>query len=187
MFPGKDISLPNCSPLSWQGHLFNQTFTYSQKTRHESVSEPPAPLDMTIVCSAKVQKTSTSAPKLDLPLSPMTMGCWDAITIKATTTSLCTPPHPPWPLSTSPKILTLFFSTISRKYFLLCPVLLDLHSEEGSLNLNLFDELECEWAWVHVSMRVFAMYNDQNAFSFILQRPVWDIVDASQVKTPESL
>lgn len=65
-----DVYLPKRAPVS------------SIKTQHESAAEPPAPLHMTIVWSARVQSTTTSAPKLDLPLSPLTMGCWDAITKK---------------------------------------------------------------------------------------------------------
>lgn len=153
----KVICLPKCSPFSWQGHPFNQIFTCFQKsikTRHESVVEPPAPLDMTIVWSARVQNATTSAPKLDLPLRPLTMGCWDAITIKATTASPCTPHTTPDLRLPLQKILTSFFFYHFPQIVPLCPALLELRGERGSLNLNVFDETGREWVRVHMSMCV---------------------------------
>lgn len=82
-------------------HSFTQMFTFSmartsvrpnihlfKKLRTEqpwSGAALPTPPDMTMVGSARVQNRTTSAPKLDPPPSPVTMGCWHAITIKAGT------------------------------------------------------------------------------------------------------
>ncbi len=139
---------------------------------------------MTIVWSARVQNATTSAPKLDLPLSPLTMGCWDAITIKATTASLCTPHTTPDVRLALQKTVTLFFFYHFPQIVPLCPALLELRGERGSLNLNIFDETGREWVRVQKSMCVFVMCNEQHTFPFIPQRPVWDMVDASQVETP---
>lgn len=119
-FLEKDIHSAKCSPFLWQGHLLGQTFTClknSIQSHHGSRAELPTPPDMTMVWSAMVQNRTTSAPKLDLPLSPLTMGCWHAITIKAGTPPSLQPPlrytpHHPFSPSTSPKN-PLFSSTIS--------------------------------------------------------------------------
>lgn len=109
-------------------HYFN-CFQNSIKGRHNSESQNQ--MDMTIVLPARVQNGTTSAPKLDQPLSRMTMGCWDAITIKAS------PPFPsklppyneqhPWPAYASPKILTFFLFYHFLQIVPLCPALLERH------------------------------------------------------------
>lgn len=129
-----------------------------------------------------VQNVTTSAPKLDLPLSQLTMGCWDAITIKATPLyyrhlSTYTTPILHLPLQ---KILTIFLFYHFPQIVPLCPALSKLRGEWWSLNLNILDETECECVRVHWSV-LFVMCSEQHVFPFSPSRPVWDMVDASQV------
>lgn len=103
-----------------------------------------------------VQNVTTSAPKLDLPLSQLTMGCWDAITIKATPLyyrhlSTYTTPILHLPLQ---KILTIFLFYHFPQIVPLCPALSKLRGEWWSLNLNILDETECECVRVHWSVCV---------------------------------
>lgn len=140
---------------------------------------------MTIAWSAGVQNITTSAPKLDLPLSQLTMGCWDAITIKARTPlhyhyhSMYTPHHP-WPPSTSPK---------NHRFFALVqfpPNSSIVSCTFGALwgaGIPQFKYIWWNWMWMRVGtfVYVFVMCHEQHVFPFIPQRPMWDMVDASQV------
>lgn len=126
-FLERNIRSPKCSPFLWQGHLLGHIFTCLKELSTEqpwSGAALPTPPDMTMVGSARVQNRTTSAPKLDPPPSPMTMGCWHAITIKAGTPlhhnhhSGYTPHHLFSP-STSPK--KILFSPLPFPIVPWCP------------------------------------------------------------------
>ena len=93
------------------------------------------------------------------------MGCWDVITIKATTTPLCTPDNTPDLHLPLKRIRT----SISFDHFPwivpLCPALLELCREQGSPNLNIFDEIECECVRVHMSPCCFLCVMSSVRFS----------------------
>lgn len=113
------------------------------------------------------------------------MGCRDAITIKAstpftTTTSLCTPHTTPdlhLPLQKNPRFFALL-QFASNSSIVSCTF--------GALwgaGIPLFKYIWWNWMWMSVGtfVCVFVVCYEQHVFLFILQRPVWDMVDASQV------
>lgn len=110
---------------------------------------PVPPLDMTIVGPVRVQHTTTSAAKLDPPLSQLIKGCWDAITIKAgPLQNYHLSLHPTAPLTSiclSKKSLPPIFPSQYSHIAPLCPAILGLRCEQQSLNFQSFDDFYVVW------------------------------------------
>lgn len=125
-------------------------------------------------CSARIQNTTTSAPKLDLPPSPLTMGCWDAIAIRAAT-SPGTPHEPPDLHAPLHRVLTSFF-LCHFPWIVHCVLHFQSSVDRwGPQIFHRFERTECEWLWVCLCLYVvggffsfLVMYNEERALASIL-------------------